>query len=203
MKRIILIIILIVFGSLISIPGSLKNQESDAHGFDTLSMTTADNPTACLEEDKLVLYLEEVQEPMAGSGIEHLFSGNNTTESSDAQHTEKNSNTDKNDTQQKPIKVQTKIKCVETILKKAAIEAYYINGKIEGLKLDGLEKISQAKALLLKSGDIILAVNGQTLNSKKKAYSIFIKARKESIMIVDLLQDGKIKTLLFDFQGSV
>ena len=109
MKRIIIIIILIVFGSLINVPGSIENSESNAHGFDTSRITKADNTTASSEEDKLVLYLEEVQEPMAGSGIEHLFSSNNTTESSDAQHTEKNSNTEKNDTQQKPIKVRTKI----------------------------------------------------------------------------------------------
>jgi hypothetical protein len=107
---------------------------------------------------------------------------------------------EKKDTHQELTKIQTKLKCVETILKKAVIEPYYVNGQIEGLKINGLEKISQAKTLLLKSGDVILAVNGQVLNSKKEAYDIFIKARKEPIMIIDLLQDGQAKKYLLDFQ---
>jgi len=43
-------------------------------------------------------------------------------------------------------------------------------------------------------------VNGQTLNSKRQAYEIFKKARTKPIMIVDLLQDGEAKTLLYDFR---
>jgi len=96
--------------------------------------------------------------------------------------------------------VRTKIRCVEAILKKAVIEPYYINGQIEGLQITGLDRISVARDLLLKSGDIIRAVNGQTLNSKRQAYEIFKKARTKPIMIVDLLQDGEAKTLLFDFR---
>ena len=203
MKRIRLISILIVFGSLISFPGSIENPESNAHGFDILGTTRANNITTSLEEDKLVLYLEEVQVPITAPGIEQFFNGNNTTESSEVRDIEKKCDIEKKDDQQEPTKVRTKIKCVETILKKAVIEPYYINGQIEGLKLGGLDKISEANTLLLKNGDIILAVNGHTLNSKKKAYSIFIKARKKPIMIVDLLQDGETKTLLYDFKGAV
>ena len=101
---------------------------------------------------------------------------------------------------QVPTKVRTKIRFVEAILKKAVIEPYYINGQIEGLQITGLDRISVARDLLLKSGDIIRAVNGQTLNSKQQAYEIFKKARTKPIMIVDLLQDGEAKTLLFDFR---
>lgn len=203
MKRTILVSLLIVFGSLISFPGSIENPESDAHGFDMLGIIRADNTAGSVGEGKLVLYLEEVQEPMTGLDIEQFFSGNITAESSGYQNTEKKSNTERKNTQHELTKVRTKIKYVETILKKAVIEPYYINGQIEGLKLGGLNKISQAKALFLKNGDIILAVNGQTLSSKKEAYGIFKKARKEPIMIVDLLQDGEAKKLLFDFQGAV
>lgn len=203
MKRTILVSLLIVFGSLISFPGSIENPEGDAHGFDMLGIIRADNTAGSVGEGKLVLYLEEVQEPMTGLGIEQFFSCNNTTAPSGVQNTEKKGDTEKKDAQQELTKVRTKIKCVETILKRAVIEPYYINGQIEGLKLGGLNKISQAKALFLKNGDIILAVNGQTLSSKKEAYGIFKKARKEPIMIVDLLQDGEAKKLLFDFQGAV
>jgi type II secretory pathway component PulC len=200
MKRTILVSILIVFGSLTSSPDPLENHKGEAHAFEALGTMRADSAVRSVEEDKLVLYLEEVQESMTGSGIEQLFSENNTYEPYGNQNTEKKSDTEKKDTQQEPAKIRTKIKCVESILKNAVIEPYCINGQIEGLQINGLDKISEAKALHLKSGDIILAVNGQAINSKKEAYNIFIKARKKPIMIIELLQDGEAKKLLLDFQ---
>lgn len=94
-------------------------------------------------------------------------------------------------------KIRTKAKCVETILRKAVFEPYHINGQIEGLQITGLDKILIARDLLLKSGDIIRAVNGHPLNSKRRAYEIFKKARKLPIMKIELLRDGKTKTLLY------
>jgi type II secretory pathway component PulC len=200
MKRTILISMLIVVSSLTSSPGPLENHKSEAHAFYTLGTMRADSAAESIEEDILVLYLEEVQESTTGSGIEQFFSENNTTEPYEDQNTEKKSNTEKKDAQQEPAKIRTKIKCVESILKNAVIKPYCINGQIEGLQINGLDKISEAKDLLLKSGDIILTVNGQTLSSKKNAYNIFKKARKKPIMIIDLLQDGEAKKLLLDFQ---
>jgi len=94
-------------------------------------------------------------------------------------------------------KIRTKAKCVETILRKAVIEPYHINGQIEGLQITGLDKILLARDLLIQSGDIIRAVNGQPLNSKRRAYEIFKKARKLPTMRIELLRDGKTKTLLY------
>ena len=94
-------------------------------------------------------------------------------------------------------RIRTKAKCVETILRKAVIEPYHINGQIEGLRITGLDKILLARDLLLKSGDIIRAVNGQPLNSKRRAYEIFKKARKLPTMKIELLRDGKTETLLY------
>lgn len=85
-------------------------------------------------------------------------------------------------------------------MKNAVIEFYYINGQIEGLRITGLDRISMARDLLLKNGDIIRAVNGHPLNSKRQAYEIFKRARTKPFMIVDLLQNGEAKTLLFDFR---
>jgi len=133
-------------------------------------------------------------------GTEQFYQDGNTAEPSGEQNAEKVGDTEKTDAQQELTKIRTEMKCVETILRKAAIEPYCVNGQIEGLQMNGLDEISEAKALLLKSGDVIIAVNGQTLSSKKDAYEIFIKARKEPIMIIDLLQDGEAKKLLLDFQ---
>ena len=199
MKRVILTGVLIVIGTLTSFPGLVEKSESDAHDLDVLGTVRADSPAAGFEQDKVVLYLEEVRETMTSTGIEQFFDGDNTPEPSGDQNTEKKSDKEKKNAQREPTRVRTKIKCVETVLKKAVIEPYSINGQIEGLRMSGLDEISEAKALLLKSGDIILAVNGHTLSSKKEAYGIFKKARKEPTMIVDLLQGGEAKKVLFDF----
>lgn len=200
MKRIIIAGILIFLGTLTSSQGPLENHKSDAHAFETLGAMRADSAAGSIEEDKLVLYLEEVPETMMSPGIEQFFNGNNTIEPSGAENTEKKSDVEKKGAQQELIKVRTKIKCVESVLKKAIIEPYCINGQIKGLRINGLDKMSEAKALNLKSGDIILTVNGQTLSSKRDAYGIFKKARKKPIMTIDLLQDGEAKKLLLDFQ---
>lgn len=200
MKRIILVGIIIFFGTLTSSPGPFENPKSDAHAFDTLGTLRADSAAGSIEEDKLVLYLEEVPETMMSPGIEQFFNGNNTTEPTATRNTEKKSDPEKKDTQQELTKVRTKIKCVESVLKNAIIEPYCINGQIEGLQINGLDEISEAIALHLKSGDIILTLNGQSLSSMKDAYDIFKKARKEPIMIIDLLRDGEAKKFLLDFQ---
>ncbi|MDT8301261.1 MAG: hypothetical protein RQ760_07225 [Sedimentisphaerales bacterium] len=106
---------------------------------------------------------------------------------------------EKKDAPQELTKIHTKIKCVETILRKSVIEPYCVDGQVKGLQISGLEDISESEDLLLKNGDVIIAVNGNTLSSKKDAYSIFIKARKEPIMIIDLLQNGEPKKFLLDF----
>jgi len=122
------------------------------------------------------------------------------TETHPGQNIEETSDTVRAGTPQVLTKVRTKIRCVEAILKNAVIEPYHNNGQIEGLKITGLDGILVARDLLLKSGDIIRAVNGHPLISKRQAYEIFKKARKKPIMIVDLLQDGEAKVLLFDFR---
>jgi hypothetical protein len=123
-----------------------------------------------------------------------------TPEPPDDRNTQEIDDTEKKDAPQELTKIRTKMKCVETILRNSVIEPYCVNGQVEGLQISGLEKISQAQDLLLKSGDVIIAVNGETLSSKKDAYNIFKKARKSPIMIIDLLQNGEPKKFLLDFQ---
>ena len=130
-------------------------------------------------------------------GAEQFYQDSNTPEPSDEPNTQEIE--EKKDAPQELTKIRTKRKCVETLLRKAVIKPYCVNGQVKGLQISGLEKISVAKDLLLNSGDIILAVNGSTLSSKKDAYNIFKKARKEPIMIIDLLRDGEPKKFLLDF----
>ena len=135
-------------------------------------------------------------------GTERFSDGSVTTETPPGLNIEKTSDIDTVKTTSTPAiealtKIRTKAKCVETILRKAVIEPYQINGQIEGLRITGLDKILLARDLLLKSGDIICALNGHPLNSKQRAYEIFKKARKLPTMKIELLRDGKTKTLLY------
>jgi len=92
---------------------------------------------------------------------------------------------------------RTKIRTVESILKKAKIKPYVVNGRVEGLRLTGLDKIEAAAGLGLKEGDVIQVINGQKLDSKQKAYQIFMKARSQKVMNFELLRDGERKKLSF------
>ena len=88
-----------------------------------------------------------------------------------------------------------KMSHLETILTKATIEPYLVDGQVEGLKINNLEKIPMAKVLGLKEGDIISHVNGHRLTSKQKAFQIFKKARSGATMSLELLSDGETKEL--------
>ena len=200
MKKIILIII--VLGSLTSIPSPVENPQGNANYFDIVSTLKADGIAPGNQNDIPVLYLEQVQQPMAEFDIDQYFKSNDTSEPTEARNTEKVDTEKKTVLQREPTTIRTKIKFIENVLKKAAIDSYHVNGQIKGLQITGLDKIPQAKNLLLNSGDIILAINGRTLTSKKGAYYIFIKARKQPIMLIDLLQDGQAKKFLYDFRGA-
>ncbi|MDT8302642.1 MAG: type II secretion system protein N [Sedimentisphaerales bacterium] len=89
----------------------------------------------------------------------------------------------------------TKVSHLEMILSNATIEPYIVDGQIEGLKINNLEKIPLAKVIGLKDGDIISHINGQRLTSKQKAFQVFKKARSEATMSLELLSDGETKEL--------
>jgi len=139
-----------------------------------------------------------------GNGLSNALCRDvNTSEPSELQNNEKSDNEqgeEEKPAEQELTKIQTQRKCVERILRKADIEPYYRDGQVKGLRITGLDEKTEAEAVFLKNGDVILAVNGQILNSKKEAYDIFIDARKEPIMIIDLLQKGQTKKYLLDFQ---
>ena len=94
----------------------------------------------------------------------------------------------------------TKITHLETILNKAAIEPYIVDGQVEGLRITNLETIPMAEVFGLKEGDIIRQVNGNRLTSKQKAFQVFKKARSEATMSLELLSGGETKELSFNLR---
>jgi type II secretion system protein C len=89
---------------------------------------------------------------------------------------------------------------IETILKNAVIKPHLVNGKMEGLRIDGLENIKGAQIIGLKNGDVVRSVNGHLLTSKQKAFQIFKKSRSQPTIDIELLRDEKTKTLSFDLK---
>jgi general secretion pathway protein C len=176
----------------------LKNPESNIQDLYTLDTLLAYN-TAEITDDELASCIRQEQETVTTLPAEQSSNDTDTAKTLSDQSIEKTSDTKITDTPAEQVltRIRTKIKYVETILKKAVIEPYHINGQIEGLQINGLDKILVAKDLLLKSGDIIRTVNGHSLNSKKRAYEVFKKARKLPIMEIELLRDGKSRTLLY------
>ncbi len=189
-----------LFGDIFGIPTRpLENPERYALNFDLLDSMVADSAAGNIEKDGPMSHSKDEQKTMTELGTEQFSNDSDTTETPPVQNNGKTSDTVITSTPaiQALTKIRTKAKCVETILRKAVIEPYLINGQIEGLRITGLDKILIARDLLLKSGDIIRAVNGHPLNSKRRAYEIFKKARKLPIMRIELLRDGKTETLLY------
>ncbi|MHC4213356.1 MAG: type II secretion system protein N [Planctomycetota bacterium] len=89
---------------------------------------------------------------------------------------------------------------IETILKEAVIKPHLVNGKIQGLRIDGLEKLKGARAMGLKNGDVVRSVNGHLLTSKQKAFQVFKKSRSQPTIDIELLRDEKTKILSFDLK---
>jgi general secretion pathway protein C len=87
---------------------------------------------------------------------------------------------------------------VTEVFHNATIDPYVRNGRTEGLRITGLDKIPMAQALGLKNGDIVQSVNGQPLTSKQKAFQVLMKAKTQSKVSIQLLRDGKSKDLSFD-----
>jgi type II secretion system protein C len=93
--------------------------------------------------------------------------------------------------------IQTKIEYVETLLSNAAIEPYSVDGRVEGLRITGLENINIAKDFGLKNKDVIRSVNGHLLTNKQKAFQVFKKAKAQPAIDIELLRDNKTKKLSF------
>lgn len=92
----------------------------------------------------------------------------------------------------------TRLGYVEDLFRTARIEPYVKNGHTEGLKISGLEQNPLASLLGLRNGDVVQTVNGQTLNSKQKAFQVLQKARTQPKISIHLLRNGKAKDLSFD-----
>lgn len=195
-----------VFGSVTDLARPLDYPEINVYDFDTLcAMIIAGSgaKNVEIEDDGSASNLRKEQETTTRIEAEQYSMGIDAAETPLGRNIEEASDTVGTDTPTERVltKIRTKMKSIETVLRKAVIKPYHnINGQIEGLQISGLEKILVAKDLLLKSGDVICLVNGQLLSSKKIASKVFRKARKLPIMEVELLRNGQTMTLQYNLR---
>ncbi len=192
-----------VFGSVTGLGSPLDYPEINIYDFDALCdmiVAGSGSEKVEIEDNGPASNLQQEQETTTRVETEQYAKGVDTIEIPLGESIEEASDTEGADRPTEPVltKIRTKMKSIETVLRKAVFKPYHnINGQIEGLQISGLEKVLVARDLLLKSGDIICVVNGQLLSSKKIAFKVFKKARKLPIMEVELLRNGQTMTLQY------
>jgi type II secretion system protein C len=93
--------------------------------------------------------------------------------------------------------IQLRNEIIENFLNTARIEPYVVDGKIQGLRLNELDKMKNNHFPGLRNGDVIQIINGQKLTSKQKAFQVFKKAMTQPNLNIEFLRDKKHKTLSF------
>ena len=82
--------------------------------------------------------------------------------------------------------------------KQARVIPNYRNGRYEGFKLIGVRPGSLYRALGIRSGDIILSINGEPLNSPNRALELYSKLQHETQLVVGIKRRGKTLTSIYN-----
>ena len=76
----------------------------------------------------------------------------------------------------------------------------HVAGKTHGYKLVGVRPNSLFRAIGIRSGDVIMSVNGQAINSAAKALGLFDKLKSEPSVTVEIERRGQSKELNYTIQ---
>ena len=95
------------------------------------------------------------------------------------------------------ISMTVKNQLMEDILNSARIEPYLVNQQPQGLQINDLAKVENAKLLGLKDGDVVRLINGQLVPNKQKAFQVIRKARTQPFLDVELQRNGVTQTISF------
>lgn len=74
------------------------------------------------------------------------------------------------------------------------------SGSYKGFKLIGVRPNSLYRNIGIRSGDVILQVNGEEMNSPSKALELFTKLQTSNEISLDIKRRGKVETLLYKIQ---
>jgi len=74
------------------------------------------------------------------------------------------------------------------------------SGSYKGFKLIGVRPNSLYRNIGIRSGDVILQVNGEEMNSPSKALELFTKLQTSNEISLDIKRRGKVETLVYKIQ---
>jgi type II secretion system protein C len=83
----------------------------------------------------------------------------------------------------------TQARWMEPVLAKIKVAPVVLDGEEKGLRITGLEDSDIAGYFGFENNDVILILNGQTLNDKQQAFQVLKKARAQSSLEFQLLRD--------------
>lgn len=74
------------------------------------------------------------------------------------------------------------------------------SGTYQGFKLIGVKPNSLYRAIGIRSGDVLLQVNGQELSSPTKALELFNQLQTSSNITIDIMRQGQKHTLVYKIE---
>jgi general secretion pathway protein C len=95
----------------------------------------------------------------------------------------------------KRSQIDTAIKDVNTLMKQIRIRPNFKNGKPDGLRLTGIRPNSIFYNMGLKSGDVIMGVDGKNIESVDDALKFYQSLQSSSRVQVQIKRRGRLKTI--------
>jgi type II secretion system protein C len=90
-----------------------------------------------------------------------------------------------------------KVGGMSTVLNKVKLSPHVVNGKEEGICINGLENFGLAKYAGFENGDVIQTINNQKITNGRKAFQVFRKARTLPSSDIQLLRGTEVRSLSF------
>lgn len=95
----------------------------------------------------------------------------------------------------KRSRIDTAIKDVNTLMKQIRIRPHFKNGKPDGFRLTGIRPNSIFYNMGLKSGDIIMGVDGKDIESVDDALKFYQNMQSSSKVQLQIKRRGRLKTI--------
>lgn len=90
---------------------------------------------------------------------------------------------------------------MNSILRTVFISPHYDNGNFIGYRISRLADSSPLTKVGIKKGDILVQINGQTLDSPNKMLELFSKIDDLTAATIDILRNGQKKTLFIEVKS--
>jgi len=95
----------------------------------------------------------------------------------------------------KRSQIETAVKDVNNLIKQVRIQPHFTNGKPDGLRLTGIRPKSLFYNMGLKSGDVIVGVDGNRIESVDDAIKFYQSLQSASKVQLQLKRRGRTKTI--------